>query len=203
MYRHSKELYAAAVMMPFSKRFVALAQAALNKLKEHNMGDFNGAHLRLELDSISRARFSGGFEGLLDIYARSLRAARANASLPLYIASGITSGGKEWERTKQVLLGRSTSKIVFLGNLISPVDLETIPQEQIAIADMLILIASNVFVGINYSTFSVYAAIIRTRLGHSYDSSVLVSLPKEHHEGLMRFTRAGSFMTGIREMSLE
>lgn len=117
--------------------------------------------------------------------------------------SGTTSGGPSWERTKKVLLAGHASKIVHLENLIPTVDIEHVPQEQLAMTDMLMLASSEKYVGINYSSFSIFAALLRKRLGYAFDDSALINLSKDSHEGLMRITRNGSFVTAIREMTLD
>lgn len=197
------ETIAAAVMLPFAPRHVELARTVIRTLREHGWSKFNGAHLRLEQDGLRAFAKTAGFDGVLNAYVRSFDILNMNSSLPMYVATGIiATGGEEWEKTQETLLQGHASTLVYLNNVIPSIAIDGIPCEQLATVDMMVLAASEVFVGAAYSTFSIFVSLLRARLGYSRELSTLM-LPSNETAGFMNRLRRGSYILDLRTMSLD
>lgn len=193
---------AATLMLPFAPRFLQLGQTAMKSLRTYGYDAFNGVHLRIEEDALSRVRRKS-FDDLLSVYSRALSAMGMNSSLPMYVASGIDDfEGSEWKRVTKMLLAGHASKVLHLKSLVPGIDTQGILCEQLAIVDMFMLAVSERYIGINYSTFSVLTAILRSRLNRSSETAALINLRMDTNSMLMQFIRDATFVTEIREFDL-
>lgn len=194
---------AAVAMLPFSPRYVDLARTVVSSLSERGWSKYNGVHLRLEQDGLQAFAKESGFGGVLNAYLRSFDLVNLNSSLPMYAVTGLSAdGGPEWETTQQRLLQHHTGVLVYLKNVMPSIAIDGIPYEQLSMVDMMVLAASETFVGVGYSTLSTLVALLRARLGYSMERSTLI-LPSHETDAFMNRFRRGAYLVDLRTLSLQ
>lgn len=101
--------------LPFSREVEALATRTVAALAVRGHVAFNGVHLRIEKDAGDWSIIMGGAGRIWHIYCETMRKAGINATLPLYVATGLLSYGatSEWGLAKRILSGKNlTSQVL-------------------------------------------------------------------------------------------
>eukprot|EP01024_Parvocaulis_polyphysoides_P072150 TRINITY_DN906_c0_g1_i2.p1 TRINITY_DN906_c0_g1~~TRINITY_DN906_c0_g1_i2.p1 ORF type:complete len:212 (-),score=5.97 TRINITY_DN906_c0_g1_i2:151-762(-) len=167
-----------AKTLKFNSRITQLASELITRLK-HDWGDFNAAHLRVERDAQDWMKAVGGWGNYIDMYITTMVKAGFNDRSGLYLATGLLTyqDNERYNNITRMLLDFKLAKEITCKEiLLDEKVIRGLQPEISAAVDLLVLMESNIFVGLDPSTFSFYINEMRKLNGISEDKSHLVHM---------------------------
>lgn len=126
---------------------------------------FNGLHLRVESDQ-PWAPIFGGIDEFWLSHLRACRAANFTRQIPLYVGSTVLSEPAKLAKVRAwATRGGISSRLYHKEMFLSAAVLGSLHAEQRRVVDFLVLIMSRRFVGLAFSTFSLYVREYRHVMG--------------------------------------
>ncbi|KAL4423751.1 hypothetical protein ABPG75_001052 [Micractinium tetrahymenae] len=148
-----------ALSLHFSPHLQALADRIVAAVTDGGRRPFNGLHLRLETDALFFHQSQAGQQKAWEAYIEGMRESGFNASLPVYVASGLLTynSTEQWHQLvdKMRALGLA-AEVLHKEKLLRAEELQGLHMEQVAVLDFLVLARAQRVVGLAASTFSTY-----------------------------------------------
>eukprot|EP00667_Euglena_gracilis_P018880 EG_transcript_20125 len=152
-------------------------------------GGYAGVHLRIEQDFINhpfgdpvhekKCKRNGAAGCLRRLYLPALKAALHNASQPMYLASGIFENEPAVKEVALSLLRPYASRLAYNAIELTAEERANFTQEQLAANDLLVMIASDRFVGMPSSSFSCFVREYRAARGLGGETAFVRAPSKE------------------------
>eukprot|EP01023_Acetabularia_acetabulum_P032553 TRINITY_DN303_c0_g1_i3.p1 TRINITY_DN303_c0_g1~~TRINITY_DN303_c0_g1_i3.p1 ORF type:complete len:523 (+),score=52.65 TRINITY_DN303_c0_g1_i3:247-1815(+) len=164
--------------LKFSPRIRQLADLLIQKLRQ-DWGQYNGVHLRVERDAQDWMNAVGGWSRYIDFYLYTMINAGFNERSKLYLATGLLTYGDtaRYKNITGMLIELKLAKQITCKELLLDKNIiDSLEPEISAAVDLLVMLESETFVGLEPSTFSFYIVQLRKLLGIDVSQSQLVQL---------------------------